>query len=59
MFGLVRKKKVLDVLYEELATYEGFFNEANRSGDIAWKERSITQYGTIRRVIDRLEEELA
>lgn len=59
MFGLVRKKKVLDILYKELATYEDFFNEASRSGDVVWKGRSITQYGAIRRAIDRLEEELA
>lgn len=59
MFGLVSKRKVMKILYEQLDMYKSYELMAKKMKLDDCEERSRIQSGAINRAIDRLEEELS
>ena len=58
MFGLVSKRKVMDILYEQLDMYKSYELMAKKMKLDDCEERSKLQCGAINLAIERLEEEL-
>ena len=59
MFGLVSKRKVMDVLYRRQNDYEQYMKIAQNTKNDDMETRVRLQVGAIRRVIEEMREELA
>ena len=59
MFGLVSKRKVMKILYEQLDMYKSYELMARKMKLDDCEERSRLQAGAVRATIERLEEELS
>lgn len=59
MFGLVSKRKVMKILYDQMNMYESYLEMAKKMNLDDCEERSRLQAGAVRATIERLEEELS
>lgn len=59
MFGLVSKRKVMDVLYRRQIDYEQYMKIGQNTKNDDLETRARLQAGAIRRVIEEMREELA
>lgn len=59
MFGLVSKRKVMKILYDQLDMYKSYELMAKKMKLDDCEERSRLQAGAVNRAIERLEEELS
>ena len=59
MFGLVSKRKVMDVLYRRQIDYEQYMKMGQNMKNDDLETRARLQAGAIRRVIEEMREELA
>ena len=59
MFGLVSKRKVMKILYDQLNMYESYMKMGEQMKLDECVERSRLQAGAVRATIERMEEELS